>query len=89
MSTFLDGVYSLVMEIGQKRAWMLKMIATMLHHVATFRLLYWSLTQSGKMTDASHVDSRCANGLEHFWTHSKKREDCRHHFGLKTKANVF
>lgn len=49
------------------------MIAMMLHHVASFCLLYWFLTQTGETTDASRVDSRRANGFEHFWTHAKKR----------------
>lgn len=40
----------------------------MLHHVANFCLFFQSLVQSGKMTDAAHVDGRRANIVVFFLT---------------------
>lgn len=73
--------------------WTLNLIATMLHHVASFRLFFPPLAQSGKMTDGAHVDGRRANivvlnisGRAH--RREAEKFDCRPHFGLNARAKI-
>lgn len=71
---------------GNQSVWTLNLIATTLHHVASFRLFFQSLAQSGKMTDAAHADGRRANISGRAHRREADTFDCRPHFGLNTRA---
>lgn len=81
LTTCLDGVYSLV--------WTLKMIATTLHHAASFHLFRWSLTRQTLLTSIVVVQM-VLNISGHAQRRGAEKFDCRRHFGMKTeKTNVF